>query len=360
MQTSVAIIGASGAVGSMLAAQLLRSDLLEPRDRLQLVGHGATTSEAKLLGARMDLLDAFDDERVDVEMVPNVSDVDADIVVVAAGASLSQQCPTRRDLGVTNRKIFEHIAEICARRVPNALFIIVSNPVELAVQIFATKVDRRRVMGMGVQQDSLRFARAIARDLGITRKRVRATVMGEHGQAMVPIWSTVELLVANPLLRSSFEQMKLQSAEIPLEERVAALQAEVADLLKKEQIPEAYEAARRALPDARIFAEPFITYHSLHSTPNATANATLQCIDAALANDARSMHGQVVLEGEILGLHGVCGVRLAVGRDGWQCKSANYLHPSENEMIVRAVDSIRNFNSMVLAQPPMETISIPI
>jgi malate dehydrogenase len=74
MPTSVAIIGASGSVGSALAAQILRSQILEPCDRLQLVGHGASRSEKVLLAERIDLLDAFDDARVDIEMVPNIAE----------------------------------------------------------------------------------------------------------------------------------------------------------------------------------------------------------------------------------------------------------------------------------------------
>src|SRR5205823_14643948 len=77
-------------------------------------------------------------------------------------------------------------------------FIVVRNPVELGVEILSCAADRKRVIGMGAQQDSLRFARAIAADLGITRHDVRATVMGEHGQAMVPLWRSVELMVDDP------------------------------------------------------------------------------------------------------------------------------------------------------------------
>lgn len=94
MSTAIAIIGASGSVGSMLAAQILRSQLLEPGDRLQLVGHGSPTSEVKLLSTRIDLLDAFDDERVEIEVVPKIIDVDADIVVIASGVTVSMQFAT--------------------------------------------------------------------------------------------------------------------------------------------------------------------------------------------------------------------------------------------------------------------------
>jgi hypothetical protein len=80
MPTSISIIGASGAVGGMLAVHLLRGGLLKSADRLPLVGHGIASSSAQLLSNRIDLMDAFDDEGVDVEVVANIEDVDGDIV----------------------------------------------------------------------------------------------------------------------------------------------------------------------------------------------------------------------------------------------------------------------------------------
>jgi malate dehydrogenase len=351
MPTDMAIIGASGSVGSMLAAQVLRSQLLEPGDRLQLVGHGSPTSEAKLLGTRIDLLDAFDDERVEIEVVPKIIDVDADIIVIASGVTVSLQHPTRRDIGALNRTIFEYIADQCAARVPDALFIVVSNPVELAVHILSERLDRKRVIGMGAQQDSLRFARAIAKDLGISRREIHASVLGEHGQAMVPLWSTAELLRHSPILLESLDRLKEQSAQIPLAERVAALQTEVLQLVQTGRIAEAYEATRQALPDARIFVEPFITARSMHSTPNATSNATMQCIAAALANDRRRVHGQVSLAGEVLALHGTCGIPLTLSRDGWRAESVDWLSVPEKQLVANSINSINGFISDILNQP---------
>jgi malate dehydrogenase len=99
MSRQIAILGASGSVGSALAVHILRSRLLEPADRILLVGHGVLATERKLLSTRVDLMDAFDDERIGIEVVPDVSDVEADIVIVAAGATISAASPTRRDLG---------------------------------------------------------------------------------------------------------------------------------------------------------------------------------------------------------------------------------------------------------------------
>jgi len=54
------------------------------------------------------------------------------------------------------------------------------------------------------------------------------------------------------------------------------------------------------------------------STPNATANATLQLIVAALTADKRRVHGQVKLAGKALGIDGVCGFPIMIGREGWR------------------------------------------
>ena len=162
MSTSISIIGASGAVGSTLAVHVLRSRLLKTADRLQLVGRGIPSNSAQLLSNRIDLMDAFDDEGVDIEVVANIEDIDGDIVVMCAGVSLEANLIDRRDWGRANLALFEQIAEKCALRIPNALFVVVSNPVELAVKVFSEKLGRERVVGMGAEQDSLRFARAIS------------------------------------------------------------------------------------------------------------------------------------------------------------------------------------------------------
>jgi malate dehydrogenase len=347
MSAAVSIIGASGAVGTTLATHILRSDLLGPNDRLQLVGRGISTSTAKLLATRIDLLDAFDEERVEIEVVPNIEDVDGDVVIVCAGNTISSKSTNRRDLGVANLPIFEHIADACASRVPDALFIVVSNPVELGVAVLSNKLDRHRVLGMGAQQDSLRFARAIAKDLGISRHEVHASVLGEHGQAMVPLWSSVELMLSDPVLEAILSQLRELSGSILLKERVAALQDEVSRLLHSAKIAEAYEVTRRALPDARILVEPMITGHTMHSTPNATANATLHCIAAAMVNDHRRIHGQVMLDGECLDLNGVCGVPLNVNREGWQVAQLDALTTNEQIQIKNAAHSINGYLTSV-------------
>jgi malate dehydrogenase len=348
MPKRIAILGASGSVGGALAVHILRAQLLEAADQLLLVGRGELATERKLLNMRADLMDAFDDARVGVEVVPEMTDVEADIVIVAAGITSSSPGQTRRDLGAANRAIFEGIAEQVVTRLPQALFIVVSNPVELAVKILSSSGHRRLVIGMGAQQDSLRFARAIATDLGISRHDVRATVMGEHGGAMLPLWGSVELLTDDRRATDCLADLRARITEAPLQTRVTALQSKVKRLLRQDRTAEAYRVTQRALPDARIFVEPLITFNGLHSTPHSTANATLQCITAALANDHRRVHGQVDLRGEVLGLSGVCGIPLSIGKSGWRAESLDWLQPDDIRAVKRSVESIEAFVSETL------------
>jgi malate dehydrogenase len=343
MARSIAIIGASGAVGTTLATQLLRSGLLKHGDRLQLVARGVQSSSSKLLSTRIDLMDAFDDGGVDIEVVANIGDVDGDIVVVCAGVSLQANLIDRRDWGKANLALYEQISEVCAQRVPDSFFIIVSNPIELSVEIFSKKLGRERVIGMGAEQDSLRFARAIAHDLGVSRQTVSASVLGEHGQAMVPLWSTVELKKHDPQLLEELERIKERSVATSLELRVASLRTEVLELLETEKINDAYETTRQALPDARIFVQPLITWRTMHSTPNATANATLRFLTAVLSKEPSLLHGQVLLFGEFFDIHGVCGVPLEVSDQGWRVGKVGSYLPEEERRVNHAAVSIKKY-----------------
>jgi malate dehydrogenase len=327
----------------MLAAQLLREDLLESDDGLFLAGHGTESTERRLLALKSDLLDAFDDRRVHIDAVPDITEFEADIVVVAAGATASAETATRRDLAETNLPIFRRITEQCVARLPRAIFIVISNPVELAVRILSERTDRHRIIGMGAEQDSLRFARAIANDLGLSRHDVRASVYGEHGHSMVPLWESVEVLTGVPSHRDRLAALHAKALETPLTVRVSKLTEEVNQLLGRGLFAEAYRATRRALPDARILVEPLITVRSMHSTPNATANATLELIAAVIAVDRRRLHGQVKLAGEALGIDGVCGMPVMLDRHGWRLWDTSCLNGCGRQAVLDSARSIGAF-----------------
>jgi hypothetical protein len=109
----------------------------------------------------------------------------------------------------------------------------------------------------------------------------------------------VELRQDNSQAADRLPDLRAKSAESLMEARVANLLPAVQRLISMDRIAEAYELTRNALPDTRIVVERYITFHSLRSTSNATANAAIQVIAAAAANDRRRIHGQIDLKGEV-------------------------------------------------------------
>jgi malate dehydrogenase len=148
---NVAIVGAAGSCGRQLAAQLLDRRILPTSGHLQLVSHQGGHSADELWGLRADLEDAFVDNAPSVEVVPEPSAIDADLVVMLAGATVSTDPNATIDrtvLGHINRQIFEEYADALASRPGFPPTVVVqSNPVELGVQVFAERLGRQRVLG---------------------------------------------------------------------------------------------------------------------------------------------------------------------------------------------------------------------
>jgi malate dehydrogenase len=309
---------------------MLKSSVLSPGDEIILLGRGTPESNGRLYATRMDLLDAFDEAAVRLTVCSSIEELNADIVVVAAGQTISKTRRTRRELAEANRPLFKTLAEKFSRSGSTALFLLVSNPVELAVSIFAAHLAPEKVIGIGAQQDSLRFARAIASHLGVHRSLVRASVLGEHGEAMVPIWSSVHLTVDDPVSKSRLNALKKRYAHANIKEEASATRTKIEGLISSHRLASAYRLMEEVAPSTRIMVEPFITQSQIHSTPNATANATLELLSAALVADGRRVHGQVQLSGQYHGIRGVCGVPLEVRLNGWQVSSQ--IQPSASEI----------------------------
>ncbi len=125
----ISIVGAAGEVGRALATHLLRGELIGPSERLQLVGHGREASERKLLAERCDLLDAFDETAPSIQIAATLEEVAGDIIVLAAGATISGSGADRRELAAANRPLFEAFGAALARAgTGQELVIVVTNP----------------------------------------------------------------------------------------------------------------------------------------------------------------------------------------------------------------------------------------
>ena len=112
----------------------------------------------------------------------------ADVVVVTAGIARKPGM-SRADLLKTNADIVSSCAGHVKKRAPNAIIIMVTNPLDVMahVALKVTGFESRRVIGMAGILDSARFEAFIATELGVSISRVNAMVLGGHGDTMVPV-----------------------------------------------------------------------------------------------------------------------------------------------------------------------------
>ncbi len=119
---------------------------------------------------------------------------DSRIVVVTCGVS-QKTGETRLDLTKRNSKIIEGIVPRVFKANPNAVLLMVTNPVDVltyqAVRMFPDK--KNRIIGSGTILDSARFRFLLGEYLGVNPQSVHAYIVGEHGDSELALWSTATI-----------------------------------------------------------------------------------------------------------------------------------------------------------------------
>lgn len=108
----------------------------------------------------------------------------ADILIVSASVPWSKEYTSRFDLAQDNIVLFEGLIPLLAENNPNAIFLIISNPVDV-MTFFTYKFsgfDVNKVLGVGTLIDSARFRKNLSKKYDIHPDDIRAYVLGEHGQ----------------------------------------------------------------------------------------------------------------------------------------------------------------------------------
>ena len=231
---------------------------------------------------------------------------DCDVVVVTAG---SPRLPgmSRDDLLMINAKITKEVIEGIAKYSPNAIVIIVSNPLDAMtyVALKESGFDRSRVLGMAGILDSSRMAAFIQEKLGYGGGQIRASVMGGHGDDMVPLprYSTV--------------------AGVPL-----------SDLLTDEEIDEIVNRTRHG-------GAEIVGYLKTGSAYYAPAKSTALMVEAIL-KDTKQIHPcAVYLEGEYGYSDVVSGVPVMIGANGAEKIIEVTLNEKEKAMFARSCASVQ-------------------
>ena len=112
----------------------------------------------------------------------------SDVVVITAGLPRKPGM-SRMDLIETNAKIVRGVAENIAKHAPNAVIIVVSNPLDemTALTQLASGFPKERVLGQAGMLDTARFTHFVAEELKVSVASVQTLTLGSHGDTMVPV-----------------------------------------------------------------------------------------------------------------------------------------------------------------------------
>ena len=182
MRKKVSIVGA-GNVGATAAHWIASKELAD----VVLVD----IAEGIPQGKALDLLEAMPIEKRDVHVTGSndyAETAHSDIVVITAGLPRKPGM-SRDDLLHTNFKIMSDVVAKVVAQSPEAILIIVSNPLDAMAQAAFRQsgFNRERVIGMAGVLDSARFRTFIAEELNVSVENVTAFVLGGHGDTMVPL-----------------------------------------------------------------------------------------------------------------------------------------------------------------------------
>jgi L-lactate dehydrogenase len=186
----VTIIGGGGRVGSCAAFALQCGAIVS---EIQLVDANQAAAE----GESLDLLhgSAFaGDQRIYAGDYNRATD--SDIFLITAGL---RRKPDESRLDLINRnvalfvQILDSIKSAGVRE--DAIVFVVSNPVDILTQLAAQRLDLpwQQVIGLGTMLDTTRFSSLIAEELKLAPTQVKALVLGEHGDSMLPVWSSASV-----------------------------------------------------------------------------------------------------------------------------------------------------------------------
>ncbi|MCF7916915.1 MAG: L-lactate dehydrogenase [Candidatus Omnitrophica bacterium] len=187
MKNKISIIGA-GAVGSTFAFRLMLSGLVK---EIVLVDKDIKKAEGQVMDLNHGLMFAYPANiyAADFSGIKN-----SNIVVVTAGAKQSPG-QSRLDLVQKNTDIFKDMLPQIAKHAPDAIVLIVTNPVDILtyVALKILKYPKEKIFGSGTVLDTSRFRYLISSHCGVDPRNVHAYVLGEHGDTELPVWSNANI-----------------------------------------------------------------------------------------------------------------------------------------------------------------------
>lgn len=303
----VTVVG-SGFYGSTTALRLAEYDIFETVVLTDIV-------EGKPEGIALDINQSRSIEGFETKVIGQSTTAEgagyeaiagSDVVVITAGLPRKPGM-SRMDLIGVNAGIVRGVAENVAKHAPNAVVIVVSNPLDemTALAQIATKFPHNRVMGQAGMLDTARFTHFVAEKLNVPVASVATLTLGSHGETMVPVPS-----------RCTVNGKPLK------------------DLLSQEEIAGLVDRTRNG--GAEIVA--LLKTGSAYYAPSAAA---ARMAKAVIEDSGAVMPVCAWVEGQY-GISGVyLGVEASIGREGVKKVVETVLESSERDALVVAAEAVR-------------------
>jgi malate dehydrogenase len=305
----ITVIGA-GNVGSTIAERIVDQELANEVVLVDVV-------EGMPQGKGLDMSASAPIQGSDTKVIGTNSyepTENSDIIFITAGIARKPGM-SRDDLQTTNAQIIKSCTEQAVKVSPNAIIIVVSNPLDVMtyVALKTSGFERNRVIGMAGILDSSRFRKYISMELNVSVEDISTFVLGSHGDSMVllPRYSSV--------------------SGIPLPE-----------LMDKETIERLVQHTR----DGGIEIVNLLKTGSAYYAPSASA---VQMVEAIVKDKKRILPCAVFLQGEY-GIHDtVLGVPIKLGRKGMEQIIQIKLTPDEQAALNKSAEDIKtNMNKVMV------------
>jgi len=261
-------------------------------------------------GKALDIYESSPIERSDTRIIGTTSygpTANSNIVLITAGIARKPGM-SRDDLQNTNASIVKLCTEQIISYSPNAIILIVSNPLDVMtyVALKVSNLPRHRVIGMAGVLDSARFRSFIALEYGVSVEDVTAFVLGGHGDSMVPLprYSTI--------------------GGIPLP-----------DLMDKATIDRLVKRTK----EGGIEIVNHLKTGSAYYAPSASA---VQMIESIVKDRKRILSGAVFLQGEYGIQDTVVGVPIKLGKNGVEEIVQIKLTPEEKEQLSNSAADVKS------------------
>ena len=240
--------------------------------------------------------------------------VDSDMVIITSGMG-RKPGQTRLDLAQINVNILSDIAPQITKYAPGAIYLIVSNPVDVLTYVFhkITNIPASRIIGSGTILDTSRVRSYLAKHFDISQQNIHTHVLGEHGDSSFIPWSQASVSTVD--IEKYAELVKAHGVDVPA--------------LDREAVEEYVRSS-----GAQIIARKGATYY-------AVAVATVHICKCIFGDNDTALTVSTMLNGEY-GISDVClSLLTVVGQEGVKFRIPSHLTDEELGKLRHSADCLR-------------------